>query len=81
MKSNRIASIIIKLNREIGESFQAYLWDSGVHINRARGYTINYDTLFTIFQKIRNPLPNILVYAVVLEFTEKTIMRDCVKCL
>ena len=25
MKSNRIASIIIKSNRELGESFQAYL--------------------------------------------------------
>ena len=33
------------------------------------------------FLEFRNPLPNILVYAVVLEFTEKTIMRDRVKCL
>ena len=27
MKSNRIASIIIESNRELGESFQAYIED------------------------------------------------------
>ena len=48
MKSNRIASILIESNRELGESFQAYhqlsmhnLFDTAVNMEMGRSFLSN----------------------------------------